>query len=160
MTMTAGLSAQRSSQRVFDNCYPLPLRRLSQLRASLGNVVRRPKGKATPSCDDFGELKLPSSQATLISRCPSINRGTVGECRTAEPKSASSLTSTLTLALRELMEYKASDGRYLMRTGISGGRYIMYWCGSAASLTGTANLWPVSRSSSPKGCACHVRRVR
>ena len=31
----------------------------------------------TPSWDDFGKLKFPSSQATLISRCPSINRGTV-----------------------------------------------------------------------------------
>ena len=54
-------------------------------------------------------------EALQTSRTNYSKRTLLGGCRTAEPKSASSLTSTLTLALRELMECKAPDGRYLMR---------------------------------------------
>ena len=57
-------------------------------------------------------------EALQTSRTNYSKRTLLGGCRTAEPKSASSLTSTLTL--RELMECKAPDGSYLMRTTITG----------------------------------------
>ena len=49
------------------------------------------------------------------------------------------------------MECKVPDGRYLMRHRYQWWAVYHVLVGSAASLTGTANLWPISRSSSPKG---------